>query len=378
MLPELAQICQILADLKKYLREEKPLYFQVLEQYLRNAANVINNLTARLERSDHQDDGEEGAEVPRAGLFRRASPPLRREQQEVLHELLEREQEMERQRENEERLALQLLEQQQENEDQEMMEPVSALVYDEEGEERLAEWRQVPHEPSPYGESVNMVPRAQAAVTERREMEEVREIVLRSRTVRVPVAMQRGREVEPASPEAFHVPVVEGLPAQYQELLVVPEIDPYTVIRNADGSVIIECGICPKEFGTLKGWRIHAAKMHRQNGFCQKCGHFIEMPHVRSAEEVAATMELHSLEWCPMATKATMNERAVKRRRLELAGRNDEAAHYFIPANLYFLFQARNNDTFLPLMAKLMKDAAIAIPTSSISSRSSINVLFTQ
>uniref|UniRef100_A0A1I7V6B0 Transposase n=1 Tax=Loa loa TaxID=7209 RepID=A0A1I7V6B0_LOALO len=29
-----------LADLKKYLREEKPLYFQVLEQYLRNAANL--------------------------------------------------------------------------------------------------------------------------------------------------------------------------------------------------------------------------------------------------------------------------------------------------------------------------------------------------
>uniref|UniRef100_A0A1I7VER9 Phage protein n=1 Tax=Loa loa TaxID=7209 RepID=A0A1I7VER9_LOALO len=30
-----------LADLKKYLREEKPLYFQVLEQYLRNAANLV-------------------------------------------------------------------------------------------------------------------------------------------------------------------------------------------------------------------------------------------------------------------------------------------------------------------------------------------------
>uniref|UniRef100_A0A1I7V5S1 ING domain-containing protein n=1 Tax=Loa loa TaxID=7209 RepID=A0A1I7V5S1_LOALO len=141
-----------LADLKKYLREEKPLYFQVLEQYLRNAANVINNLTARLERSDHQDDGEEGAEVPRAGSAPRAPGARARNGAAA--------------KKTKKRLALQLLEQQQENEDQEMMEPVSALVYDEEGEERLAEWRQVPHEPSPYGESVNMVPRAQAAVTE--------------------------------------------------------------------------------------------------------------------------------------------------------------------------------------------------------------------
>uniref|UniRef100_A0A1I7VG36 C2H2-type domain-containing protein n=1 Tax=Loa loa TaxID=7209 RepID=A0A1I7VG36_LOALO len=107
----------------------------------------------------------------------------------------------------------------------------------------------------------------------------------RSRTVRVPIVEEVGHEAASASPQAFHVPVVEGLPAQYQELLVEPEIDPYTVIRNGDGSVIIGCGICPKEFGTLKGWRIHAAKMHTQNGFCHKCGHFVKMPHVRSAEE---------------------------------------------------------------------------------------------
>ncbi|EFO14122.2 hypothetical protein LOAG_14402 [Loa loa] len=132
-----------LTDLKNYLREEKPLYFQVLEQYLRNAANIINNLTAKFE---------------------------------MLHELLEREQEMERQRKNEERLALELIEQQQEGKDQEMMEPVPALE-----EEELAEWRQVPHEPSLNGGSVDVVPKAQGAVTECREVEEMREMAFQNR-----------------------------------------------------------------------------------------------------------------------------------------------------------------------------------------------------
>uniref|UniRef100_A0A1I7VFZ1 C2H2-type domain-containing protein n=1 Tax=Loa loa TaxID=7209 RepID=A0A1I7VFZ1_LOALO len=215
-----------------------------------------------------------------------------------------------------------------------MIEPVPALVHDEvEGveEDEATELRQVPHELFLNEEVIDAVPRAALVVRRRREVTRTREIVLRSRTVRVPIVEEIGHEVAPASPQAFHVPVVEGLPAHYQELLVEPEIDPYTVIRNGDGSVIIGCGICPKQFGTLKGWRIHAAKMHTQNGFCHKCGHFVKMPQVRSAEEVAAMMELHSLEWCPKATKAVIDDRAAKRRRLELVGRNDEAEHYYIP-----------------------------------------------
>uniref|UniRef100_A8QFU5 Uncharacterized protein n=1 Tax=Brugia malayi TaxID=6279 RepID=A8QFU5_BRUMA len=122
-----------------------------------------------------------------------------------------------------------------------------------------------------------------------------------------------------SGPAPFQPPVVEGLPPQYRQLLVAPEIDPVAVCAR-------------RNLGTLKGWRIHAAKMHRQNGFCQKCGHFIDMPHVSSDEEITATMELHALEWCPKATKTVINERAVKRRRLELAGRSDEAQHYYIPS----------------------------------------------
>ncbi|EFO14840.1 zinc finger protein [Loa loa] len=333
MQSEVANVCQIgpnlpnLADLKNFLREEKPLYFHVLEEYLRNAAHLINNLTARLERSEHQAHENEGIEVPSVDLIRRPSPPPTWEQLELLREPLEHEREMERQREVEEWLVFQPLEEEQ-HEHQEVVEPVPALVHDEEEEGEMAEWRQVSHEHNEG--SADVIPRASANVPERMEVETVREIVLRSRTIRIPIVTQEGHETIPAVPEAFHAPVVEGLPAQYQQLLVVPPIDPYTVNRNADGSMIIKCGMCPKEFRTLKGWRIHAAKLHRQNGFCQKCGHYVNMLHVRSDEEIAATMELHSLEWCPKATKAVMRERAAKRRRLELVGRNDEAERYYV------------------------------------------------
>uniref|UniRef100_A0A1I7VCS5 C2H2-type domain-containing protein n=1 Tax=Loa loa TaxID=7209 RepID=A0A1I7VCS5_LOALO len=285
-----------LGDLKNYLREEKPLYYQALEKYLRNAARLINDLRAKLERSEHE--AHDGGRVEGT------------------------------QPENEEDLVPHPLEQQQ-CEEQEMIEPVPALVHDEaEGgeEDEIAEWSQVPHEPSLNEEVVNAVPRAPVVVRKRREVIAAREIVLRSRTIQVPIVEEVGHEAVPASPVAFHVPVVEGLPAHYQELLVVPEIDPYKIIRNDDGSVIIGCGMCPKEFGTLKGWRIHAAKMHTQNGFCHKCGHFVRMAHVRTIEEIAAMMELHSSEWCPKATKAVVSERAAKRRRLELVGNDNSSS----------------------------------------------------
>uniref|UniRef100_A0AAF5PS88 Zinc finger protein n=1 Tax=Wuchereria bancrofti TaxID=6293 RepID=A0AAF5PS88_WUCBA len=322
-----------LVDLKNHLRDE-PLYLQVLEDYLQNAASLINGLRARLEGNGLEAREDEAFEVPRADLMRRPTPPPTQEELEVFRELLEHEREMEQQRENEEMLVLDLLEREQEAElQQEIWDgPEPALVHHESSSEEVAmvEWRSVPQESDE--EMLDVVPTAPTEVPRRRRVERIREIVLRSRTIRVPVMEEEVSNAVQSGPAAFQPPVVEGLPPQYRQLLVAPEIDPYTVIRNADGSTTIECGMCPKEFGTLKGWRIHAGKMHRQNGFCQKCGHFIDMPHVSSDEEIAATMELHALEWCPKATKAVISERAFKRRRLELAGRSDEAQHYYIPS----------------------------------------------
>ncbi|VDO07705.1 unnamed protein product, partial [Brugia timori] len=225
------------ADLKNHLRKE-PLYFQVLEGYLRNTAKLCD---------------------------------------------------LEREAENENQIALHLLEQQQQQALEQEEEPVLVLVDAHESceeVEEMAEERQVSHDEEGY----DAVPRTSAEIPERSEAESICEIALRSRTIRIPQ-----REAKPVVPEAFHAPAVQGLPARYQQLLVRPPIDPYVVIRNADGSTTIECGICPKEFGTLKGWRIHASKVHKKNGFCQKCGHFVDMPHVRSDDEITAMMELHAL-----------------------------------------------------------------------------------
>ncbi|VDM10548.1 unnamed protein product, partial [Wuchereria bancrofti] len=131
------------ADLKNHLRKE-PLYFQVLEGYLRNTAKLIEELRAKLDN--------ETIEVPRADLRICPSPPPSREQIEMFHQFMEIQRDLEREAENEDQIALHLLEQQQralELQQQQEEEPVPALVdaqeSSEEVEEMAEEW-QVPHD----------------------------------------------------------------------------------------------------------------------------------------------------------------------------------------------------------------------------------------
>ncbi|EJW70635.1 zinc finger protein [Wuchereria bancrofti] len=61
--------------------------------------------------------------------------------------------------------------------------------------------------------------------------------------------------------------------------------------------------------------------MHKQDGFCARCGHYLLLPPGFTAAQRTAAVELHALDWCPRACAAVIGERQVKRRRLDLVGR---------------------------------------------------------
>ncbi|VDN87048.1 unnamed protein product, partial [Brugia pahangi] len=71
-------------------------------------------------------------------------------------------------------------------------------------------------------------------------------------------------------------------------------------------------------------------------GFCVRCGHYLVLPPGFTAAQRTAAVELHALDWCPRACAAVINERQVKRRRLDLVGREEDARHLFIPAVDFF------------------------------------------
>ncbi|VDN85921.1 unnamed protein product [Brugia pahangi] len=145
-------------------------------------------------------------------------------------------------------------------------------------------------------------------------VEAVRELVLRTRTIRIPV---------PAMQEA-----IAAVPPEKE--LIVPQAEPYTVAQG-EGNKNIVCGLCCRQFKTLKGWRIHASRTHKQDGFCARCGHYLLLPPEFTAAQRTAAMELHALDWCPRACAAVISEWQVKRRRLDLVGREEDVHHLFIP-----------------------------------------------
>ncbi|KAL4001713.1 hypothetical protein ACH3XW_0405 [Acanthocheilonema viteae] len=189
-----------------------------------------------------------------------------------------------------------------------------------------AEWAPLPQEEEEEPE----MPAAPMEMSGSSEPEvSVREIVLRSRTITVPVPATEST-LAVATPEDFHPADLGDLPEQFRRELQVPQTIPYTVVR-AEGRSTIVCGICGRQFETVKGWRIHTSRMHKQDGFCARCGHYLLLPPEFTAAQKVAALELHNLEWCPRSSAAVINERRVKRRRLDLVGREEGSSYLFIP-----------------------------------------------
>uniref|UniRef100_A0A8R1XR69 C2H2-type domain-containing protein n=1 Tax=Onchocerca volvulus TaxID=6282 RepID=A0A8R1XR69_ONCVO len=191
-----------------------------------------------------------------------------------------------------------------------------------------AEWAPLPED----DEDISKMPVAPMVESGAEVMEPavtVRELVLRTRTISIPVP---DVQTAPAAavPEAFQPADVGNLPREFREKLAPPQADAYTVVC-IEGIPTIVCGICDRQFETIKGWRIHTSRMHKQDGFCCSCGHNLLLPSSFTAAQRCAAVELHVLEWCPRTRAAVMNERRVKRRRLDLVGREEDAQNLFIP-----------------------------------------------
>ncbi|VIO95565.1 Uncharacterized protein BM_BM17612 [Brugia malayi] len=119
-----------------------------------------------------------------------------------------------------------------------------------------AEWA-----PLPESDEETEAPVAPNAVAE--PVESVRELVLRTRTINIPVLATHTSVA--AAPEEFHPADLGDLPEQLRRELLVPQAEPYTVVQANEERNIV-CGICGRQFATLKGWRIHASRMHKQDG----------------------------------------------------------------------------------------------------------------
>ncbi|VIO92740.1 Uncharacterized protein BM_BM17438 [Brugia malayi] len=193
----------------------------------------------------------------------------------------------------------------------------------------LAEAERAPLPDSEGREESPEVPVAGVEASGEEPEEEIREIVLRSRTIRITVPTTNAT-LATAIPEAFRPADLGELLEQLRRELEMPQVEPYTVVR-AEGSVNIVCGICNRQFETLKGWRIHTSRMHKQNGFCARCGHYLLLPPSFTVVQKTAAMELHALDWCPRACATVMKKRQVKRRRLNLVGREEDTHHLFVP-----------------------------------------------
>ncbi|KAK6100654.1 hypothetical protein QQG55_1550 [Brugia pahangi] len=167
-----------------------------------------------------------------------------------------------------------------------------------------AEWAPLPNDENEEP-AVQVAPMEMSGTEE--PVESIRELVLRTRTIEIPVLATQ-QVLAAATPEQYRPADLGDLPEQLRRELQVPQAVPYTVHQEGEINRIV-CGICNRQFETLKGWRIHASRMHKQDGFCARCGHNLLLPPGFTAAQRKAAVELHALDWCPRACAAVMNER---------------------------------------------------------------------
>ncbi|EJW78902.1 zinc finger protein [Wuchereria bancrofti] len=140
-------------------------------------------------------------------------------------------------------------------------------------------------------------------------VESVRELVLRTRTIKIPVLATQ-EVLAAVTPEEFHPADLGDLPEQLRRSCKNRRQNHTRWFEKTETTTsVILCGICSRQFGTLKGWRIHASRMHKQDGFCARCGHNLLLPPGFTAAQITAAVELHALEWCPRACAAVISER---------------------------------------------------------------------
>ncbi|EJW72066.1 zinc finger protein [Wuchereria bancrofti] len=137
-----------------------------------------------------------------------------------------------------------------------------------------AEWAPLPDDDEEEEEPEAPVAPMEASGTVE-PVETIRELVLRTRTIRIPVLATQ-EQLAAAIPEEFQPADLGDLPEQLRMELQVPQVEPYTVTQGEENKIV--CGICRRQFETLKGWRIHASRMHKQDGFCARCGHYLLLP----------------------------------------------------------------------------------------------------
>ncbi|VDM99901.1 unnamed protein product [Thelazia callipaeda] len=70
--------------------------------------------------------------------------------------------------------------------------------------------------------------------------------------------------------------------------------------------------------------------------FCAACTYYLTLPLAFTTEQKQAAVEVHMLYCCPRAHESILDDRRVKRNRLELTETGEMAQHLHSPGEIFF------------------------------------------